>query len=478
MAASDLKQSTLQVGAITTLGVAALGAVMMAPALGIYANLGLIAAEAGRAGPAVFLLAMLCTLPTAVSYALISREIPSAGSAYTWLSDSLNPQIGMWVGLLAASMYFFAVILQPILFGLFFNDLLSSLFGVQTGYGTWVAGVLVSTAAVALLAYPGLRISATGSIVLMTCELVVVFALALTIFIALSHRHEVNLSPFNPRVALHGHRGLFSGMIFALLTFVGFSVITTAAEETDSPREIIPRVLILACVLLGLFWGLTSWPLSLALPEKEWATQIAKGTNPIALIARLYWHSGSVLVTLTALSAVLGVYLASIVGYARIVFAMGRDGTIPSWFAQLHPRFKVPWNAQHAVLGVTLVADMLWARWLGVYMSYDWWGTAVVFFAMISNIFVNIGCTAYFYRFRRRSFRLVWHGVIPLLGILTSLLPLFYSFGPDLWASGWKKGQSVMLFCVLVTMLSILYTFALHKWRPHVFRRTTAITLE
>jgi amino acid transporter len=111
-------------------------------------------------------------------------------------------------------------------------------------------------------------------------------------------------------------------------------------------------------------------------------------------------------------------------------------------------------------------------------MSYDWWGTAVVFFAMISNIFVNIGCTAYFYRFRRRSFRLVWHGVIPLLGILTSLLPLFYSFGPDLWASGWKKGQSVMLFCVLVTMLSILYTFALHKWRPHVFRRTTAITLE
>ena len=476
MAASDLKTPALEVGAISTFGVAALGAVMMAPALGIYANLGLIGAEAGRVGPAIFLLALLCTLPTAVSYALISREIPSAGSAYTWLSDSLSPHIGLWVGLLATAMYFFAVILQPILFGLFFNDLLNSLFGVQTGYGTWVVGVLVSTATVALLAYPGLRISATGSIVLMICELGVVFALALTVFVVLSNRHEINLSPFNPGVALHGQKGLFSGMIFALLTFVGFGVITTAAEETESPREIIPRVLILACVLLGLFWALTSWPLSLAIPDASWAPQVSKGENPVALIARVYWHSGSILVTVTALSAVLGVYLASIVGYARIVFAMGRDGTMPAWFARLHPKFKVPWNAQHVVLAATVVADIVWGRWLGIYMSYDWWGTAVVFFAMVANIFVNIGCTAYFYRFRRSAFRWLWHGIIPLLGIITSFLPLFYSFGPDLWQSGWKKGQSVMLFCLLVTIGSILYTLALHKWRPHVFRRSAVVT--
>src|SRR5579863_4975753 len=121
--------TALRAGAMSSLGVAALGAVMMAPALGIYANLGLIGAEAGRVAPSVFLLALLCTLPTAVSYALISREIPSAGSAYTWLSDSLTPEIGMWIGSLVAAMYFFAVILQPILFGLFFNDLLSSVFG-------------------------------------------------------------------------------------------------------------------------------------------------------------------------------------------------------------------------------------------------------------------------------------------------------------------------------------------------------------
>lgn len=462
---------TLRAGAMSTLGVAALGAVMMAPALGIYANLGLIGAESGRVAPAVFLLALLCTLPTAVSYALISREIPSAGSAYTWLSDSLTPEIGMWIGSLVAAMYFFAVILQPILFGLFFNDLLSSVFGMQTGYATWLAGVLLATVFVSLLAYPGVQISARGSIVLMVCELTVVLALAGTIMVVFMGHGHIDFGPFNPMQALHGRQGLFAGLVFALLTFVGFSVITTAAEETNSPRETIPRVLILACVLLGLFWALTSWPFSLAFPESAWGPQVAQGINPVAVAARQYWKSASVIVTLTALSSVLGVYLASIVGYSRIVYAMGRDGTLPAWFAQLHPKYQVPWNAQHVVLGATLLADALWARWLGIYLSYDWWGTAVVFFAMISNIFVNVGCTVYFFRYKRKAFHWVWHAVVPLVGIVTSALPLYYSFGPDLWHAGWKKGQSVIVFCILVTVASVLYTAALRQWRPDVLRR-------
>ncbi len=472
------KAPTLRAGAIGTFGIAALGAVMMAPALGIYANLGLIGAEAGRVAPAVFLLALCCTLPTAVSYALISREIPSAGSAYTWLSHSLNPVIGMWIGILVAAMYFFAVVLQPILFGLFFNELLSALFNIGTGYGTWLVGVLLSTAIVALLAYPGVQISAKGSIILMICELSVVLALAGTILVVLAANGRVNLSPFDPLVALNGRRGLFGGLVFALLTFVGFSVITTAAEETHSPRDIIPRVVILACTLLGLFWALTSWPFSLAVADHVWAAQVAQGTNPVAVIARQYWRSGSIIVIITALSAVLGVYLASVVGYARIVFAMGRDGTMPAWFAQVHPKYRVPWNAQHVVLAVTVTADAVWARWLGVYLSYDWWGNAVVFFAMISNIFVNVGCIAYFYRFRRETFSWIWHGLIPLLGIVTSALPLYYSFGPDLWRAGWRKGQSVMLFCAFVLIVSVLYTAALRWWKPDAFRRAALAVIE
>jgi amino acid transporter len=449
---------------------------MMAPALGIYANLGLISADSGEVAPAVFLLALICTLPTAVSYALIARELPSAGSAYSWLSESINPLVGTWVGLLLVATYFFAVILQPMLFGVFFNELLTTLFHVQTGYATWMLGVVVSTLVVTFLAYPGIQISAKSSIALMIIELAVVLALSCSILGQHWLHRQVRLAPFNPGRALHGFHGLFAGLVFALLSFVGFSVITTAAEETHSPRSTIPRVVVLACLLLGVFWAFTSWGFSLALQPGAWAEYVTKGINPVAVIARVYWRSGYILVVLTAITAVLGVYLASIVGYARVAYAMGRDGTLPGYFGQLHPKYQVPWNAHNIVLIATLVSATLWGRWLGLYLSYDWWGTVVVFFAMVSNIFVNVGCAVFFYRFRRQQFNAWWHALIPLLGIITSFLPIYYSFGVDLWLTGWKKGQSIILFCIAIVVASSLYTFLLSRLKPEVLRRPSERT--
>jgi amino acid transporter len=466
-------QNVLKAGALGSFGVAALGAVMMAPALGIYANLGLISAESGKTGPFVFLLALLLTLPTAFSYALITREIPSAGSAYTWLSEAINPFVGFWMGVLLLETYLFCVILQPIVFGVFFNELLTTLFHWQTTFATSTVGVLVSTVIVASVAYPGIQISAKAAMVVAVIEVLVVLALSGTILAILFVHGRVSAAPFLPSQALHGSRGLFQGLVFGLLSFVGFGVITTAAEETHSPRSVIPRVMVIACVFLGIYWALTSWSLCLAFPAEAWETYVVKGTNPVAVMARQYWHGGAIVVIITAISAALGVYLASVVGYARIAYAMGRDGTLPAFFAHLHPRFKVPWAAQHFGFVVTLGVAALWCHWLGIYLSYDWWGTVLVFFAMVSNIFVNIGCMVFFYRFRRREFNWFWHVVLPILGIATSIFPLYYSFGVGLWREGWQRGQSIILFCLLVVVLSTLYTFILGALKPEVLRRTT-----
>ena len=63
-----------------------------------------------------------------------------------------------------------------------------------------------------------------------------------------------------------------------------------------------------------------------------------------------------------------------------------------------------------------------------------------------------------------------WHGAVPFLGIITSFLPLYYSFGPDLWAAGWKKGQSIILFCISIVVASGLYTIVLSRLKPEVLR--------
>ena len=464
----------LRASALGIWGVAALGSVMMAPALGIYANLGMVSAASGKIAPVVFLAALLLTLPTAISYALIAREIPSAGSAYTWLSEAVNPFVGTWMGLLLAATYLFCVILQPILFGLFSNELLASLFKIQTGYGTWMAGVLISTLIIALLAYPGIEIAAKSSLMLALFEAAVVLALSCTILEILFSHGRLNFTPFNPAECLHGSRGFSGALVFGFLSFVGFGVIATAAEETHSARSVIPVAMLLSCVILGIFWAFTSWGFSLALPPEAWGQYVDKGVNPVAVVARQYWHGGSILVIITAITAVLGVYLASVVGYARVAYAMGRDGTLPAFLGKLHPKHRIPWNAQHLAFLITLTVTAIWGRWVGTYLSYDWWGSAVVFFSMVSNIFVCIGCLVFFYRFRRNSFNWLGHGVVPVLGMLASMLPLYYSFGPNLWNLGWKKGQSIVLFSVLVVVSSAVYTVVLKHTKPEVLQRAAA----
>jgi amino acid transporter len=211
-------------------------------------------------------------------------------------------------------------------------------------------------------------------------------------------------------------------------------------------------------------------------PPDAWAQYVGKGVNPVAVVARQYWRGGSILVIITAITAVLGVYLASVVGYARVVYAMARDGTLPAFLAKLHPKYRVPWNAQHLAFVVTLFVAAIWGHWVGTYLSYDWWGSAVVFFSMVSNIFVSVGCAVFFCRFRRRQLNWVWHVITPFLGVVTSFLPLYYSFGSDLWSAGWKRGQSIILLCVLVIVISAVYSAILKLTKPEVLQRSSIKT--
>ena len=67
---------------------------------------------------------MAMTLPTAISYALLNRDAPSAGAACTWLWTAVHPMIGFQAGLLMATYFLMAAIAQPLMFALFFLDLL------------------------------------------------------------------------------------------------------------------------------------------------------------------------------------------------------------------------------------------------------------------------------------------------------------------------------------------------------------------
>jgi amino acid transporter len=50
----------------------------------------------------------------------------------------------------------------------------------------------------------------------------------------------------------------------------------------------------------------------------------------------------TLIVSAAAAADIASVMLAFMLGCARIWFAMSRDGLLPAWFAQVHPRFRTP----------------------------------------------------------------------------------------------------------------------------------------
>lgn len=443
----DAQHVTLRRGAIGLVAVASLGAIMMSPALGIYSWFPAIMTTAGGIVPFIFILALLVSIPTAVSYAVISRTRPSAGSAYTWVAQAARPRTGTWLGIMLALYYLGVISTMPVQFALYFNEFLGY-FGVHaTGYGYFAIGVLLSTGVVAALSYPEVKISARGAVSFMVFESLVVLALAITV--GFKQAPSLGTAPLNPATGTGGASAIFGALIFGVLAFTGYDAATTVAEETKTPRRLVPVAVVSALVLTAVFWIVCSYLLSYSATPAQVTKDIAEGVTPFGPISKTYWGRGSILVDITGMSASLGVYVAAIVGVGRVLFAMGRDTVLPRSLGRLHSRHQTPWNALHVLFGLAVAINLAGAAILGTYNFLLWVGNATVWFALITYLFVNV---ANILLHRREAFNWLTNGVIPVLGAAITVYLIYKGFFVSLWDAGFKTGRSVVLLCLLLSV--------------------------
>ena len=64
---------------------------------------------------------------------------------------------------------------------------------------------------------------------------------ALALWMLFSNTGKLNVQPFEPHNALGGWSGVFRGMVFAILAFIGFEASAPLGEEARNPRRTIPR---------------------------------------------------------------------------------------------------------------------------------------------------------------------------------------------------------------------------------------------
>jgi amino acid transporter len=470
----DAAPAGLRRNSMTWVGAALLGAIIMSPASGLYFNFTPTEATAGPVVPLIFLIAIVVTLPTALSYAALSRSLPSAGSAYSWVRRAIGPNVGVFAGWILNGFYLLAQIVLPGIGALFFNDILNQI-GIPTGYFTWAIGVLVMTGIVAAINYQGIDLSLKGTVIFMVLESVVVFALMLTIFVVQSRNGSFTgsdvVSTFTPSAATGGAAAIFAALVFGIQANVGFDAVSTLAEETHTPRRYIPIATVVAVVAVGVYWVITALGFVAAFPVQQVVDVVANGGTPVSAMAHQFWGgTGQLLISVVAFTSITAIFLAQNVASSRALYAMGRQGTAPAWLGQLKPGAQVPGNAMTLGLVVTVVVTLFLGAVLGTASQYNWSATMSSSLALLTYLAVNIANIVYHLRSQRERFHVFMHGIVPVVGIVVVCFVIYKSYLGSLWDAGWTFGRSVQIAVVVWLLLGACWVLYVRRATPEVMR--------
>jgi len=466
----------LKANTIGPWGLAALAIGITSPALGLYALWGPMQVAAGPITPLIFLASMIMILPTAISYALLNRAAPSAGAACTWLWAAVHPVVGFTAGLLMTTYFVMAAIAQPLMFALFFADLLAWTHIRMPPPIALIVGVGLSTAPIAWVCLSGAEASIKSTVRLMIIETLVVLALSITILVVKSTQPAgINFSAFDPHHA-SSITGFWTAMILGVLAFCGFDVVSTAAEEAHAPREHLPRAILLTVIGIAVFWAVNAWAFTLSTPNEQVRRYTAEGLTAVTPMAEVYWGAGNLMVILTAFTGVTAVYISSMQGASRIVFALARQGLLPSSLARLNGEKRVPRGAIWSILAAVIVLDVGSIELLGNGLdSFTWWANALVFFATLTFLSVNIANISFFWRCARKQFGLVGNLLLPLLGALLNAYLIYAAFFTSLWSGDWRTGKSVVVACVALLTVQVGAAICLRMFNPAILRKGTLI---
>lgn len=428
---------------IGLLGATTLGVVMLSPAMTLYGGFGPAYLAAGPAAPLAFVWALLATLPTAYSYVLLARDHPASGSAATWAERAFSQRVGIWAGWMVFLYYLTNFVIQPVTLGVFAGDLIK-LTHLTPGFMSYALGVMICLIWGASFVYRGVSISSKGALIFLCIETLVVVALCSTV---IAHAHTqatpLTLEGFKISSSPTGSSGVFRAMVFAILAYCGFDVVSTLAEETHMPEKVIPRATILSLLVYAGIIVTGIWALTYGGTLEHLKKIAQEGQMPITEVAREAWGRGAVLIPITGISATLGLAIATAIGASRVLFSMARSGLAFRVFSQMK-------NSLHLIFALGLVAALLTGALLGSFDAYVWWGTTSTFFAMVTYLLVN---ASNLILNRKRVFESAFSffsfGAVPATGFLIDAYLLYRTFFVELWAQGWATGQSVVCFDVL-----------------------------
>ncbi|MEU6539285.1 APC family permease [Streptomyces sp. NPDC047000] len=417
------------------LGMADIAAATMAnvgPAMSFFFGFAFLATTAGVASPLTIAAAGVAVALLGNTLAQFSRAHPSAGSFITFVGKTFGPVSAVTTALLAGLGYIIGMAAVIAVSGGFVQITLHHYTGVDL---PWIVWTLLLTGGAVLLMVRGVVVSTKWAGYFFGVEMLVLVAVSVAALA--EHGGRLSAAPFLPTHLTHGVTGLAAGFPLAVYLFIGWENSAALAEETENPRRNVGRAVFFSVAIMTVSYILFAYATVTAFDYD--VERLGAARIPFVDVAHGTLGALAFLAYLGGLTSTLGVLIAGINSQARLMFNAGREGLLPAFLGYVHPTRRTPDNAIVTFAGTSLLIIGVWG--LGHLVgAADGPMNPVVFFTESSSLgsllillvylASNIALPLYYRRYRPQEFRTVRHLVLPAIGALAILVPLYYLAKP------------------------------------------------
>ncbi|XBB67827.1 APC family permease [Nocardioides sp. WV_118_6] len=309
----------------------------------------------GAATPVVYLVAGVVLLLFAVGYAAIAGRMSSAGGFYQYIAKGLGRPPAVAAAFVAIIAYNAVALTCVAGIGYFGSYLVDERFGWSVN---WSVFSVLAIAVVGFLGYRQIDLAAKVLVYLLAVEVAIVVILDVAIVLDRG-LDAFPLSILQPSTVLDtGSIGL--GLMFALLSFIGFESAALYGEESKDPRRTVPRATFLSVVVISLFYFVSSWIAVGAIGPDQ--VQSVASEQLVATFFNLSDTFASSALTrvmeIAYLTSMLAALLALHNAANRYLFVAGRERLLPRWVGKAHPEHQTPARASlvHTVAALVVVA--------------------------------------------------------------------------------------------------------------------------
>ena len=420
------------------------------------------AGAAEHAGPSVtigFIIAAIGCAFAGLCYAELSSSIPISGSAYTYSFATMGEMVAWIIGWDLVLEYAVGASMVGIAWSEYLNNLLVNVLHLPgIPYDLCHSPIpskvpiigpdgkeLVINGVTQVKELPGgiINLPALGIVVALTQLLVrgikesavinniiVVAKVAIVIMLIVFGWQFINPAhhtPYVPEPSLFvnaqgiqhdfgGWLGIIGAAGVVFFAFIGFDAVSTAAQEAKNPNRDMPIGILGSLAICTVLYILFAHVLT-GLAPVEFFRSAGKEASVAQAIATYMPGYGwlSSLITVAILAGFSSVILVMLMGQSRVFYSMSKDGLLPARFAELHPKFRTPANANYFVMIlVGLVAAFVPGDIVGDMSSI---GTLFAFILVCAGVIILRKTEPNLVR----RFRTPLVPVVPILGIVFCL---------------------------------------------------------